>query len=93
MMADRVSLSGPLRNCVRAPRWRNALDSRPSIGHPACGLEVSDFDTPKASFVFKGLSFGTDFSIVRRRYQKRHSRSLPLVDASTKTEEEAHETS
>jgi hypothetical protein len=53
MMADRVSLSGPLRNCVRAPRWRNALDSRPLIGHPACGLEVSDFDTPEARFVFK----------------------------------------
>jgi hypothetical protein len=91
MMADRVSLPGPLRNCVRTPRWRDALDSRPLIGHPACGLEVSDFDTAKASFVF-GF-FGTNFSIVRRRYQKRHSRSLPLVDASTKTEEEAHETS
>jgi len=44
---------GAFSNCVLTQRWRNALDSRPLIGHPACGLEVSDFDTPKASFVFK----------------------------------------
>src|SRR5450631_3862158 len=55
MMADRVSSSGPLRNCVLAPRRSSALDSQPLIGHPACGLEVSDFDTPRAR-LFSGSS-------------------------------------
>jgi hypothetical protein len=92
MMADRVSLSGPLRNCVRAPHWRDALDSRPLIGHPACGLEVSDFDTPEAS-----LLSGSEL-----RYQFQHRPSakpkatLKIVTPRRcidKTEEEAHETS
>src|SRR5450432_2416623 len=55
MMADRVSSSGPLRNCVLAPRRSSALDSQPLIGHPACGPEVSDFDARRAR-LFSGSS-------------------------------------
>jgi hypothetical protein len=92
MMADRVSLSGPLSNCVRAPHWRDALDSRPLIGHPACGLEVSDFNTAKASFVFgvwasvpiSASSVGDTKSDTQDRYPSSMHRQ---------TEEEAHETS
>jgi hypothetical protein len=53
MMADRVSLSRWLPNGVLTQTCSNALDSRALIGHPACGFEVSDFDTPKPGFVFK----------------------------------------
>jgi hypothetical protein len=56
MLADRVSLP-PSRNCVLAQRRRNALDSPALIGHPACGLEYSDFDTPKTKVCFQGLGF------------------------------------
>src|SRR5450755_3203405 len=55
MIADRVCSSGPLRNCVLAPRRSSALDSQPLIGHPACGPEVSDFDARRAR-LFSGSS-------------------------------------
>src|SRR6266705_6572606 len=92
MKAEYVSLRRSLRNCVLAQQARNTLDSPTSIGHPARGPGFSDFDRAQNHgilFSRSELQAPISASSVDGR-EKRHSRSLPLVDASTqKTEEVA----